>query len=384
MSDQKPRILLVDDDPAILRAYQKLLVGRGCDVDTAANGRIALTLMESVTFDVIVTDISMPEMDGLEFLRAVRRRDLDVPVILTTGQPAIDSAVRAIEFGAFRYLLKPVDVKALDEAVQRAVRLHRLARLKREAMELAGITSKTLGDRASLEARFGSTLERLWMAYQPIVNWKDRTVYGYEALLRSGEPSLPSPPEILDAAERLGRLYDLGRSIRRRVAEEATSAPAGLKFFVNLHAADMNDDELFDPASPLARMADRVILEITERASLDIVKNVDQRIKKLRELGFVIAIDDLGSGYAGLTSFAVLEPALAKLDMSLIRGIDAQPRKQTIVRSMCALCAELGILVVAEGVEKAGERDTLATLGCDLLQGYLFARPERGLPAPAF
>jgi EAL domain-containing protein (putative c-di-GMP-specific phosphodiesterase class I) len=384
MSDLKPRVLLVDDDAAVLRAYQKALSARGCNVETAANGRIALTLIQSVAFDAVVSDVSMPEVDGLEFLREVRRRDLDLPVILTTGEPRLDSAVQAIEYGVFRYLVKPVEPKALDEAVQRAVRLHRLARLKREAMELAGITSKALGDRASLEARFASTLERLWMAYQPIVNWKDRTVFGYEALLRSGEPSLPSPPEILDAAERLGRLHDLGRLIRRRVAEEAANAPGDLKFFVNLHAADLNDDELFDPATPLARIADRVVLEVTERASLEIVKNVDQRMKKLRELGFVTAVDDLGSGYAGLTSFTLLEPALAKLDMSLIRGIDGQPRKQTIVRSMCQLCAELGILVVAEGVEKAEERDTLATLGCDLLQGYLFARPQRGLTAPTF
>ena len=299
MSDLKPRILLVDDDPAVLRAYQKLLASRGCSVDTATNGREGLTLMESVPFDVIVSDVSMPEMDGLEFLRAVRRRDLDVPVILTTGEPGLDSAVQAVEYGAFRYLTKPVESKALDESVQRAVRLHRLARLKRQALEVAGITSKTLGDRASLEARFASTLERLWMACQPIVNWKERRVFGYEALLRSAEPSLPSPPEILDAAERLGRLPDLGRLIRRRVAEQAAEAPAGLKFFVNLHAADLNDDDLFDPAAPLVKMADRVVLEITERASLEIVKNVDVRVKKLRELGFVLAVDDLGSGTRG-------------------------------------------------------------------------------------
>ncbi len=384
MSDQKPRVLVVDDDPAILRAYQKILAARGCHVDTATNGREGLVLMASVPFDVIVSDVSMPEMGGLEFLREVRRHDLDVPVILTTGEPALDSAVRAVEYGAFRYLVKPVEPKLLDESLQRAVRLHRMARLKRQALELAGVTSKTLGDRASLEARFASTLERLWMACQPVVSWKERRVYGYEALLRSGEPSLPSPPEILDAAERLGRVSDLGRLIRRKIAEEAAQAPPEPKFFVNLHASDLNDDDLFDPAAPLSRIADRVVLEITERASLDIVKNVDQRVKKLRDLGFVLAIDDLGSGYAGLTSFTLLEPTVAKLDMSLIRGIDAQPRKQTIVRSMVRLCEELDILVVAEGVEKPEERDTLAALGCDLLQGYLFARPGRGLPAPTF
>jgi EAL domain-containing protein (putative c-di-GMP-specific phosphodiesterase class I) len=322
-------------------------------------------------------------MSGLELLDAVRQRDLDVPVILTTGEPALDSAVRAVEFGAFRYLIKPVERKTLEESVQRAFRMHRMARLKRQALELAGVTSKALGDLSNLEGRFTSALQRLWMAYQPIVDWKERRVFGYEALLRSAEPSLPSPPEILDAAERLGRLRELGRAIRARVASEAEKAPGELKFFVNLHAVDLNDDDLFTD-SPLAKIAGRIVLEVTERVSLEVVKNLDQRIQKLRQLGFVIAIDDLGSGYAGLTSFASLNPGMAKLDMSLIRGIDGHPRKQSIVRSMCQLCDQLGILVVAEGVEKAAERDTLTSLGCNLLQGYLFARPERGLPPASF
>ncbi|HEX3771361.1 MAG TPA: EAL domain-containing response regulator [Polyangiaceae bacterium] len=384
MSDQMPRLLLVDDDEAILRAYKNSLSSRGLAVETAANGKLALAQVDSAPFDVIVSDVSMPEMGGLEFLRAVRRRDLDVPVILTTGEPGLDSAVQAIEYGAFRYLFKPVELKTLEENIQRAVRLHRLARLKRQALELAGATSKALGDRAGLEARFTSALERLWMAYQPIVHWKERRVFGYEALLRSAEPSLPSPPEILDAAERLGRLHDLGRAIRHRVAAEARQAPSGIMFFVNLHAADLNDEEMFRGDTGLGKLADRVILEITERASLDIVKNVESRIKTLRELGYAIAVDDLGSGYAGLTSFTLLEPAMAKLDMSLIRGIDAHSGKQAIVRSMCRLCEELGIMVVAEGVENEVERDALVALGCNLLQGYFFGRPQRGLATPAF
>ncbi len=155
-------------------------------------------------------------------------------------------------------------------------------------------------------------------------------------------------------------------------------APADVKLFVNLHASDLNDPELLDSCSHLSGIGHRVILEITERASLDGVKDVASRVKKLREQGFNIAIDDLGAGYAGLSSFAQLEPEVAKLDMSLVRGIDQQPKKQSIVRAMVQLCEELGILVVAEGVEATGERDRLVDLGCDLLQGYLFAKPERG------
>jgi len=90
-------------------------------------------------------------------------------------------------------------------------------------------------------------------------------------------------------------------------------------------------------------------------------------------------VDDLGAGYAGLTSFTLLEPEFAKLDMSLIRGIDSDPKRQCIVRSMKRLCDELGIAVVAEGIETPGERDMLIALGCDLLQGYLFAKPARAV-----
>lgn len=86
-------------------------------------------------------------------------------------------------------------------------------------------------------------------------------------------------------------------------------------------------------------------------------------------LRLLLVDDDLGAGYAGLTSFTQLEPEVAKLDMSLVRGVDVDPRRQSIVRSMRQLCDELRIAVVAEGVETAAERSMLAELGCDLLQG---------------
>ena len=123
-------------------------------------------------------------------------------------------------------------------------------------------------------------------------------------------------------------------------------------------------------------------MEVTERVSLDGVRNVVSRVGKLRAMGFKIAVDDLGAGYAGLTSYSQLEPDIAKIDISLVRDIDSASRKQRIVRSMKTLCDELDTLVVAEGVETAAERDTLAGLGCDLLQGFLFAKPNRDFQAP--
>jgi EAL domain-containing protein (putative c-di-GMP-specific phosphodiesterase class I) len=102
-------------------------------------------------------------------------------------------------------------------------------------------------------------------------------------------------------------------------------------------------------------------------------------MRRLRNLGFRIAVDDLGAGYAGLSSFSQLEPDFVKLDMSLVRGIDASSSKSSLVRSMVHVCTqELGMRVVCEGVETKAERDTLEGLGADLLQGYLFGKPERG------
>ena len=93
-------------------------------------------------------------------------------------------------------------------------------------------------------------------------------------------------------------------------------------------------------------------------------------------------MDDLGAGYAGLSSFARIEPDVVKLDMSLVRGVDASPMKQSVVRSVVGLAEELDIEVVSEGVEAAAERDALADLGCRLFQGYLFGKPERGFSRP--
>jgi EAL domain-containing protein (putative c-di-GMP-specific phosphodiesterase class I) len=301
-----------------------------------------------------------------------------VPVILMTGKPSRESSKKALEYGAFQYLTKPVMPGILRDVIERAVRVHGLAQLKRQALAMEG--AKWPGDRAAVEVRFATAMQSLWVAFQPIVAWSSRSLYGYEALLRSTEPTLADPLAFVEAAERLGKLEDLGRAVRGRVAE--ATVPDGAKLFVNLHAYDLMDEALYRSDSPLAKLANHVVLEITERASLDGVDDLDDRIARLRRMGFAIAVDDLGAGYAGLTSFAQLQPEIAKLDMSLIRKVHEQPIKRSIVRSMCRLCEELGVLVICEGVEAIEERDALTEIGCDLMQGYLFAKPGPAFPAP--
>lgn len=374
------RLLLVDDDESLRTIYETLLRDMGFEVDTAADAETALARVAAQSYDAVFSDIQMPGMSGVEFLKAIRHKDPDVPVVLMTGAPTIDSAIESVEYGAFRYLPKPVSAKVLEETAQRAARYHTLARLKREALALRGGATQWPADRAALEGRFEEALEKLWMALQPIVSCRAHRVHAYEALLRTDEATLRSPSDLLQAAEQLGRLADLGRRIRQAVGLRLAEVPADARVFVNLHPLDLNDAQLFDGRDPLVRHASRVVFEITERASLHDVVELQKKLRTLREAGGLLAVDDLGAGYSGLTSMAQIEPEYVKLDMSLIRGIDGQATQQKLVRSMVNLCQELDKQVIAEGVETSAERDALISIGCDLLQGYFFARPSREIP----
>ena len=376
------RVLVVDDEPVTARGYARLLAAEGYDVTVAHAGKEAAGLAASLGFDVVVSDLGMPDMDGLGLLRTIRSTDLDVPMIFLTGSPALETAVRAIEYGAFRYLLKPVAGAELVDVVSRAVLFHKLARVRREAArEHLG---RPIGDRAGLEAHFAKAVSGLWMAAQPIVSWSSHTVFAYEVLLRTEEPTLRSPLDFVDAAERLDRTRELGRAIRASIAGVLREHAPPTPVFVNMHPSDLEDPELLDDDGALTPYASHVVLEITERAPLDQIRLLASRVRRLRELGYRIALDDLGAGYAGLASFAQFEPDVVKIDMSLVHGIDRSPVKQKLLRSIVTLCHDLAIPLIAEGIETEAERDAVSALGGDLCQGYLFARPDRGFPPARF
>jgi EAL domain-containing protein (putative c-di-GMP-specific phosphodiesterase class I) len=229
-----------------------------------------------------------------------------------------------------------------------------------------------------LTRAFASALDSLWLAYQPIISVAQRRPCAYEALARTQTCGLMRPASLIKAAEELERLHDLGRRCRSHVAARARERP-DLDFFVNVHPNDLLDEQLFDSQAPLSTVAKQIVLEVTERAALDGLGDVGSRVRRLRRMGFRIALDDLGAGYAGLNSFVELQPDVVKLDMVLIRDIDRHKHKQELISRVVSLCHDLGAIVVAEGVETQGERDALVAMNCDLLQGYLFGRPARRL-----
>jgi len=221
--------------------------------------------------------------------------------------------------------------------------------------------------------------------YQPIVDVVLGRVIAHEALCRGTLDALRFPDVIFAAAERTNKIWELGRVLRDLIGVSLDGVPVDASnaplMFINVHPNDLDDPAFLEQAlsGPLAPHAKRVVVELTERAAIRDYRRVKAFFATLRRHGYQLAIDDLGSGYAGLTALAELEPDFIKFDMGLIRDLHLHPVKQRLIERMHDFAMEIGAETISEGVECAEERDALLRIGCNVMQGYFFARP-----APAF
>lgn len=236
--------------------------------------------------------------------------------------------------------------------------------------------------RACQQLALGRAIAGAYLVAQPIVTLRDRNVVARELLLRTSESEWSGPQELIAAAVRRGRALELGRRARDLAASliEQRRAPAPL--FVNLGVDDVLDDDLYDPASRFTRCARSVVVELAEHDRTFAIPDLDHRIRSLRRLGFRVALDDLDSGHHGLGMLARSVPDFAKVDRSLIQGVDADPGKQRVLRSILRCAQGFGSRVICEGVETEAEAATLERLGVSLAQGYWFGRPA-AIPARA-
>jgi EAL domain-containing protein (putative c-di-GMP-specific phosphodiesterase class I) len=221
--------------------------------------------------------------------------------------------------------------------------------------------------------------------YQPIVDCERRTVLAHEALCRGTLDGLRFPDVIFGVAERTQRVWELGRVLRDLIATELDDCPRvgegpGSLVFINVHPSDFDDPVFLEQAlsGGLRRHAPRVVVELTERAAISDYRRVKEVFATLRRCGYRLAIDDLGSGYAGLTALAELEPDFIKFDMALVRDLHLHPVKQRLIRRMHEFAMEIGAETISEGVENVQERDAVLQTGCTKMQGYWFARPAPG------
>jgi len=380
-NSEQYKALVVDDDKDMGRLISRMLSTRGdFKVTLCSEPGIALVKAAQQSFDVVISDVVMPGMSGIELMKGIRTFNYDVPIILVTGTPSMEIAQQAIEFGAYQYFTKPLDSDLLFSAATEASHIHRIAQLKREFSELSGQEDLRPGDMAGRSNALDAALKTLYMAYQPIVRAGSHDVFGYEAFLRSQEPRLPFPVEIINTAHMLDRMYELSSRIRIAASEPFIEHHEHSSLFINLHPRELLDPDLISPDAPLTRMASKVILEVSEDNLLEDIVETKHRLGQIKELGFQICVDGLGSGLAGISNFTILKPSIIKLDSSLVYKIETSDAKKKIVQSLVNTCHELGILVVAVGIETRGELDTCTEIGCDLLQGYFLGKPGDAFP----
>ena len=231
------------------------------------------------------------------------------------------------------------------------------------------------------ELRYAFDAGRMRAVYQPVVRARDRQIIGYEALMRLDDRTgvaLP-PSEFIPIAEECGLITALDGWMLRRALGAAQAQAVVPRIAINISARTVHAGGLpervggaleatgFDPSG--------LELELTETALLSATARTREELQVLREMGVSIALDDFGTGWSSLAHLREFPVTTIKIDRSFVSGYSAGGPSEAIVRSLIGLGGNMGIEVVAEGVETAAQADWLTELGCNFLQGYFFGRP---------
>lgn len=215
------------------------------------------------------------------------------------------------------------------------------------------------------------------MAFQPIIDWQTKTIFGYEALCRG--PNNESAYSVISQVNDDNR-YVFDQLCRVKAIALAAKLNLTSKLSINfLPNAIYNPERCIKTTLEAAKQYDfpteNIMFEFTEVEKIEDAEHVKKVVEYYRALGFQTAIDDFGAGFSGLGLLANFQTDIVKLDMGLIRGIATDKARQSIVKNCLNMFHDMGIIPLVEGIETLDEMHWLASAGCSLMQGYLFAKP---------
>jgi diguanylate cyclase (GGDEF)-like protein len=277
-----------------------------------------------------------------------------------------------------------------EELMRRAdIAMYRSKREGKNRHEIFSLGMNHSLERLGLEEDLRRAIEReeLRVYYQPQILMSTGETVGFEALVRWEHPErgLLAPSEFISLAEETGMIIPLGRWVlaeacrQVRILREQIPPEASLSMSVNLSARQFRHPELVEEVAAILSETGTdsrdVALEITESVMME--KGPDARgiLRALKGLGLTLAMDDFGTGYSSITNLKSLPVDILKLDRSMVEGMDRDPQNRALVSATIGLAHALGLDVVVEGVETAGELDELRSMGCDIAQGYYWYRP---------
>jgi EAL domain-containing protein (putative c-di-GMP-specific phosphodiesterase class I)/CheY-like chemotaxis protein len=379
MKNNKLKILVLDDDPFILKTLVSILNNLGYPlVVSCDNGQAALALISPGNApDLILLDLNMPEMDGIEFVRHLVGRQYTGKLILISGedermQQAAEKLAQVHEIPVLGRLNKPPSSEKLAKLIRRWVPPHHDKHPEAKKIYSAG------------EVRTAINNGELLNYYQPKVEVATRRVVGVETLVRWRHPQdgIVLPDQFIGVAEANGLIDDLTRVVLRNAFAQARiwkNSGMMLHVAVNLSMDNLASLEFFNTIVGFAADAEvppqMIELEVTESRLMGDLRIPLEILTRLRLKRFRLSIDDFGTGNSSLAQLRDLPFDELKIDQSFVHDAWENEKLRTMFDSSLGLAKQLGMSVVAEGVEDQRDWDFLRKTECDIAQGYFIARP---------
>jgi len=382
-------LLVVDDDEFVLKTTAYALQAMGFGTVLTANRAIkALTHIVTPTepVDVILCDLNMPEMDGVEFLRQLAKEGYEGGILLFSGEDArtlstAKNLAKAHQLNVLGAVAKPVRPEELAEVL--ATWSGPLERKHPRVTPL--IDAAMLGD-AIAAGEFVPY-------YQPKVNLHDGRAVGVEILARWNSPMLGMvfPDAFIPIAEEVGLIDPmtfqlLASALEQSAAWKQEGIELDLALNVSMESLHRLDfaDQLLEVIAQAGGQTQNIILEVTEsRFMQDSVGPMDVLLR-LRMKRIKLSIDDFGTGYSSLAQLRDLPFDELKIDQSFVRGAARDADAYSILQSSVAMGKQLEMSVIAEGVENLGDWKRVVEMNCDLAQGYFIGRPMAGASIPGW
>lgn len=382
-SDINELSVLIADDSITQRQYaRELCLGLGVkDVYDAANGVDALAVLQQYPVDVVLIDLEMPVMDGVELIRSIAQKKFASSVIILSAKdPILIASVGTMAEADGLHVLgtfqKPLLPDVLECSLLRFIQDSKIDPHANQESFQQEVTAVELGHALANG--------EVTLAFQPKLTVQGLLLRGVEALARWKHPQkgMISPAVFIPLAERHGMIDLLTRNLLEQAfTHKKIWQQYGLRFHLafNLSPLSLADAGMVDWLTALAASYNiapaEVTFEVTENALLGELASAIRTLARLRLKGFHIAIDDYGTGFANAQQLSRVPATELKLDRSLVHRAASRPQQHTILASTVALAKNLNLTTVAEGVETKEDFLVLVALGVDLVQGYYFSKP---------
>ncbi|MDA0267367.1 MAG: EAL domain-containing response regulator [Cyanobacteria bacterium] len=381
---KRHKVLVIEDDEFILDIVSECLEAEGFEVRQAPHGQAGLALAHQIHPDLIICDVSMPYLNGYEVLKKLRENCLiaATPFIFLTAKADRPDIRKGMVLGADDYLTKPFTQDELLEAVKAQLNKFEIFR---QSFSPAHNSELGSNDQQVFELKNALENSEFELFYQPQIDLASGSLIGAEALLRWNSPTKGyiSPAQFIPVAEETGFILELGQWVLTEVCHQfktwQSQGLQPLRVAVNLSSLQFEDPNLEGYITRLLQEADiapqYLEVELTESLLVKDVESTVQRLSQLRAMAITVAIDDFGTGYASLGYLQHFPFDILKLDRCFISDVDRNSSNAAIVSAVIKMAHDLGLKVIAEGVETESERHFLREHGCDAMQGYLASRP---------